>query len=120
LAQKSESLDFDLGQVELYKKAQDIEKGSWDFYLEKANEVKEGYQKEIFLRLAVSSARWFKCRNEDASKKIFVATGILVFDFELFVGGHWSLLVHDSRIVLTKTYEHDGLLLPISTGACPS
>ena len=25
-------------------------------------------------------------RNEDASKKIFVATGILVFDFELFIG----------------------------------
>jgi len=31
-------------------------------------------------------ARWLICRNEDASKKIFVATGILVFDFELFVG----------------------------------
>jgi hypothetical protein len=25
-------------------------------------------------------------RNEDASKKIFVATEILVFDFELFIG----------------------------------
>ncbi len=27
------------------------------------------------------------CRNEDASKKIFVATEILLFDFELFIGG---------------------------------
>jgi len=26
-------------------------------------------------------------RDVDASKKIFVATGILVFDFELFIGG---------------------------------
>jgi len=51
--QKSgESFDFDLGQAELYKKAQDIEERSRDFYMEKANEVKEGYQKEIFLRLA--------------------------------------------------------------------
>jgi len=32
------------------------------------------------------SAHWLKCRNKDASKKIFVATGILVFDFELFIG----------------------------------
>jgi hypothetical protein len=30
---------------------------------------------------------WLKCRNEDASKKILVATEILVFDFELFIGG---------------------------------
>jgi hypothetical protein len=31
-------------------------------------------------------------RNEDASKKIFVATGILVFDFELFIGDLCDLL----------------------------
>ena len=36
--------------------------------------------------LVVSRARWPKCRNEDTSKKIFVATKILVFDFELFIG----------------------------------
>jgi len=29
-------------------------------------------------------------RNEDASKKIFVATGIIVFDFELFIGGPFT------------------------------
>lgn len=32
--------------------AQDIEERSLDFYLEKANEITEEYQKEIFLRLA--------------------------------------------------------------------
>jgi len=31
-------------------------------------------------------------RNEDASKKIFVATGILGFDFEIFIGGRCDLL----------------------------
>jgi hypothetical protein len=29
---------------------------------------------------------WLISRNEDASKKIFVATGILSFDFELSIG----------------------------------
>ena len=38
------------------------------------------------MKLQLSYERWLKCRNEDASKKIFVATGILVFDFELFIG----------------------------------
>jgi hypothetical protein len=28
----------------------------------------------------------------DASKKIFVATGILVLDFELFIGGRYQLV----------------------------
>jgi len=36
--------------------------------------------------LNASSERWLICRNEDASKKILVAMGILVFDFELFIG----------------------------------
>ena len=52
MAQKSESFDFDLKQTELYKKAQDIEKKSYEFYTEKANEVTEEYQKEVFLKLA--------------------------------------------------------------------
>lgn len=43
--------DFDISQTELYRKAQDIEKQSRDFYLEKANEVAKN-QKEFFLKLA--------------------------------------------------------------------
>ena len=42
IKESNESLDFDLGQIELYKKAQDIEERSRDFYLEKADEVTEG------------------------------------------------------------------------------
>jgi rubrerythrin len=45
------NFDFDISQTELYRKAQNIEKQSRDFYLEKANEV-SGMQKEIFLKLA--------------------------------------------------------------------
>jgi hypothetical protein len=36
----------------------------------------------------MSDEAWLSGRNGDASKKIFfVVTGILVFDFELFIGG---------------------------------
>jgi hypothetical protein len=34
----------------------------------------------------MSYEAWLRGRNGDASKKIFVATGIIVFDFELFIG----------------------------------
>ena len=36
--------------------------------------------------IQISYERWLISRNEDASKRIFVATGILVFDFDLFIG----------------------------------
>ena len=52
IKESGESFDFDTEQTELYKRAQDIEKKSRDFYLEKANEVEEKYQEEVFLRLA--------------------------------------------------------------------
>lgn len=52
IKESGESFNFDIKQKELYKKAQDIEKKSQDFYAEKANEVMEEYQKELFLKLA--------------------------------------------------------------------
>ena len=52
IMETNETLDFDLGQTELYKRAQGIEKKSMDFYLEKAQEAEEEYQRAIFLRLA--------------------------------------------------------------------
>jgi rubrerythrin len=48
----NEAVDSGLGQIELYQKAQEIEKKSQDFYLEKAGKVEKEYQKGIFLRLA--------------------------------------------------------------------
>lgn len=46
-----QNFNFDVSQTEMYRKAQKIEKQSLDFYLKKANEVKEN-QKEILLKLA--------------------------------------------------------------------
>lgn len=47
-----EKFNFDNKQINLYRKAQEIEKKSQDFYLKKAKEVKTAYQKNIFLKLA--------------------------------------------------------------------
>jgi rubrerythrin len=52
MKESGETFDFDARQVELYKKAQDIEKKSQDFYSEKAQEVTKEEQKEIFKQLA--------------------------------------------------------------------
>jgi rubrerythrin len=52
IKESGESFDFDIKQTDLYRKAQDIEKESQDFYTEKAGEVIEKYQKELFLKLA--------------------------------------------------------------------
>jgi hypothetical protein len=51
MRESAQSLNFNISEIELYKKAQNIEKQSRDFYLEKADEVAEA-QKEIFLKLA--------------------------------------------------------------------
>jgi len=43
IKESGKSFDLDITQTELYRKAQDIEKESRDFYTEKANEVTEEY-----------------------------------------------------------------------------
>jgi rubrerythrin len=63
-----ENFDFGAKQVELYEKAQDIEKKSQDFYLQKANEVEQQYQREIFLKLA-----------EEEKKHYFLLENIVQF-----------------------------------------
>lgn len=42
----------EMGQIELYEKARDIEKESHDFYLQKAREVDKPEQRRIFEQLA--------------------------------------------------------------------
>jgi len=64
----NKTADSDSGQIELYKQAQDIEKKSRDFYLEKADEVEEKHQKDIFLRLA-----------EEEKKHYFLLDNIIEF-----------------------------------------
>ena len=60
--------DVEKSQVDLYKKAQDIEEKSRDFYLEKANEVGQDYQKQLFLKLA-----------EEEKKHYFLLDNIIEF-----------------------------------------
>ncbi|MBW7991269.1 MAG: ferritin family protein [Planctomycetes bacterium] len=52
IKESGDSFDFDIDEADLYKKARNIEKKGRDFYTEKANEVTEEYQKELFLKLA--------------------------------------------------------------------
>ncbi|MHC4644535.1 MAG: ferritin-like domain-containing protein [Planctomycetota bacterium] len=45
-------IDFDASQIEVYTKAQDIEQESRQFYLQKAGDVEDQAQAEIFKKLA--------------------------------------------------------------------
>jgi len=67
MRESAQKFSFDISQTELYKKAQDIEKQSQNFYLEKAKEA-EGTQKKIFLRLA-----------EEEKKHYFLLENIIDF-----------------------------------------
>jgi rubrerythrin len=54
-----ERFNFSKGQIEAYEKAQDIETKSKNFYLQKAGEVGETIQKEIFRKLAVEEEKHY-------------------------------------------------------------
>lgn len=60
--------DFDAGQIEIYRKARDIEGQSRKFYLEKADEVQDPSQKGIFKKLA-----------EEEKKHYFLLDNIIDF-----------------------------------------
>ncbi|MGD9109393.1 MAG: ferritin family protein [Phycisphaerales bacterium] len=64
----SKKFNLDVSQIELYKKAQDIEKQARNFYLEKVGEVKLQNQKNIFLQLA-----------EEEKKHYFLLDNIIEF-----------------------------------------
>ena len=52
IRQSAEKFDFKISELEMYQKARDIEQESREFYLEKAEEVEDERQKEIFYKLA--------------------------------------------------------------------
>ena len=54
-----ERIDPDMEQVELYRKAQDIEQKSMEFYFAKAEEVSEEYQRQLFLRFAAEERKHY-------------------------------------------------------------
>ena len=68
LKDSGKGFDLEISQIDLYKKAQDIEEKSRNFYLEKANEVGQDYQKELFLKLA-----------EEEKKHYFLLDNIIEF-----------------------------------------
>jgi rubrerythrin len=51
--------DFNISQIDLYKKAQDLEKRSEDFYLDKSGSVEGDTQKEIFEKIAREEKRHY-------------------------------------------------------------
>jgi rubrerythrin len=52
MREAAEQFSFDITELQLYEKARDIEKDSRQFYLEKAEEVSDSAQREIFKKLA--------------------------------------------------------------------
>ncbi|HHT9129765.1 MAG TPA: ferritin-like domain-containing protein [Candidatus Brocadiaceae bacterium] len=66
---------INISQVELYKKAQQIEEKSQNFYLDKAGEVEDLSQKEIFLKIA-----------EEEKKHFFILENIINF---VSLPQHW-------------------------------
>jgi rubrerythrin len=68
MKESNEKFNIDVNQIELYKEAQKIEERSINFYLEKADEVTEEYQKELFLKLA-----------EEEKKHYFLLENIIEF-----------------------------------------
>jgi len=68
MVESGESFDPGPGEAGAYIKAQEIEKRSMDFYREKAGEVEQEYQKELFLKLA-----------EEEKKHYFLLQNIIDF-----------------------------------------
>ncbi|MBW8015414.1 MAG: ferritin family protein [Planctomycetes bacterium] len=54
-----EKFDFSVSEAELYRDARDKEQKSMEFYQQKAREVEDGIQKEIFLKLAEEEQKHF-------------------------------------------------------------
>jgi len=56
---QGKQVDPGIGQKEMYKKAQDLEKKTQDFYEKKASEVHDAAQKELFLKIADEEKRHY-------------------------------------------------------------
>lgn len=52
MSRGAEKFDFHISEIDLYRKARDIEAASKKFYLEKAQEVEDPGQRKIFAKLA--------------------------------------------------------------------
>ena len=68
MKEEKDTFGVNISQIELYKKAQEIEKKSQTFYLEKADEVNNQSQRDIFLKIA-----------DEEKKHYFILENILNF-----------------------------------------
>lgn len=59
MKESGEDISANLGQVELYKKAQELEEKSKNFYLEKSEVVENEAQKEMLLKIAEEENRHY-------------------------------------------------------------
>jgi len=59
MRESTEKFNLDISELQLYEKAKDIEQEAKRFYLEKANEVNNPDQKEIFKKLAEQEQKHF-------------------------------------------------------------
>ncbi len=57
--------------------------------------------KPINCRLGAFYTKSWDSRNEDASKRMFVTTEILVFDFELFIGGRFDSTPYNNHKLMS-------------------
>jgi rubrerythrin len=55
----SDPINIEANQIQLYRQAMDIEKQSEDFYLDKADQVKEKRHRELFLKLAEEEGKHY-------------------------------------------------------------
>lgn len=68
MKEEKENFDFTLSQKELYKKAQELERKSEEFYTNKSKEMEDKSKKGIFLRIA-----------EEEKKHYFILDNIIEF-----------------------------------------
>ncbi|MHC4193081.1 MAG: ferritin-like domain-containing protein [Planctomycetota bacterium] len=59
MKEAADTSSFDAGQIETYKKAQEIEKDSREFYLQKADEVEDSRHAAIFRQLAQEESKHY-------------------------------------------------------------
>ncbi|MBN1509763.1 MAG: ferritin family protein [Sedimentisphaerales bacterium] len=86
----SRKFNFDISEADLYRKACDIEEDSKRFYLEKAEEVEDPAQKEIFRKLADEEQKHWtivdNLRNFVARPETFLENAEF-FHYDDYVGG---------------------------------
>ncbi len=90
MRKSTEKFDLDVSELELYQKARHIEEQARKFYLEKADEVENPEQKEIFKKLAKEEGKhYFLIDNicDFVEKPKWFLENAEIYRFEDYVNG---------------------------------